>query len=80
MTKVLKTEENLKKCLCPTCPSYNTCAKDKSEMLFCSPEVGKSSCPFEKMGCICGACPVHMENNLKSFYYCMTASADRIEE
>lgn len=78
MTKVVKTDENLTKCSCPNCPSYNECAKGKDERLFCSS--GKSGCKFEMLGCICGSCPVHVENGLGSFYYCINGSADEIDK
>jgi len=77
MVKVEKTPENLKKCSCPKCPSYNECAERKLEKLFCAKEVGKSSCKFQMNGCICMSCPVHKENNLKAGYYCINGSAEQ---
>lgn len=79
MFRVEKTEANLNKCLCPGCPSYNDCAKEKAEALYCAGEVGKSECPFQMNGCLCGGCPVHMENNLTAGYFCINGSADEIE-
>ena len=80
MSKVEKNEDNLNKCSCPSCPSYNECTKGKAERLYCAGEVGKSSCEIKMNGCICGGCPVHMENDLKDFYYCINGSADEIED
>lgn len=75
MSKVEKNEANLDKCACPNCPSHNECAKEKMEKLYCSEEVGKSTCPFEMKGCLCGPCPVHTENDLKSGYYCINGTS-----
>ena len=74
MTKVNDTQENLQKCICGQCPSYNECMKGKSEGLYCAR--GKSSCEFEKKGCICGACPVTSEFNLDKLYYCEIGKAE----
>ncbi len=80
MPKVEKTENNLNKCVCPHCPSYNTCAETKAEKLYCAAAVGKSACTFKMNGCLCGGCPVHRENNLKAGYYCIHGSADEVDE
>ncbi len=79
MSKVEKNDANMGKCVCPSCPSYNDCARGKSEKLYCAGDVGKSSCAYQMNGCICSQCPVHMENNLMAGYYCMHGSADEIE-
>lgn len=42
-------------CICPTCPTYNDCASQLYERLFCV--LGKSeSCISEKKGCECPNC------------------------
>lgn len=71
MLAVEKNESNMKKCTCPECPSYNDCAKEKMEGLYCSAAVGRSSCEFQMNGCICGGCSVHTENSLSAGYYCL---------
>ncbi|MCE5215340.1 MAG: DUF2769 domain-containing protein [Methanobacterium sp.] len=52
-------EEEIKKlqkdCVCPICPTYDQCAKDKSEIIFCI--TGKSSCIEQEKGCMCPTCP-----------------------
>jgi len=68
MPKVPDTQENLQKCICGECPSYNQCMKDKMEGLYCAK--GKSACEFEKIGCLCVACPLTSEFNLDKLYYC----------
>ena len=80
MPKVIKNEVNIKKCICHNCPSYNECAKGKKEKLYCAEEIGKSVCAYNMNGCICGGCPVHMENNLKAGYYCIHGSADIVDK
>ena len=80
MSKVEKTEPNKKKCFCSNCPSYNECTKKNEETLYCAGDVGKSVCKINMNGCLCGGCPVHRENNLKSGYYCMNGSADQIDD
>jgi hypothetical protein len=80
MPKVEKVRENLEKCSCQGCSSYNDCARKKDAKLFCAEEVGKSACDFSMMGCLCEDCPVHEKNNLKAGYYCMHGSADYVDE
>lgn len=71
MTKVEKNESNMDKCTCGNCPSYNECAKGKTELLYCAEEVGKSSCEFQRKGCVCGSCPVQKDYGLNGGYYCL---------
>ncbi len=66
--KVPDTKENLMKCICMGCPSYDDCMKKKTEGLFCSR--GRSGCKIEEIGCICGECSLTSEYNLASLYYC----------
>ena len=74
MGKVAKNEENLGKCVCASCPSYDECMKNGKELLYCAEEAGKSACEVERKGCICGTCPVQIENGLVSGYYCVTGA------
>lgn len=74
MGSVQKNDENMQKCICGECPSYNDCTKEKMEGLYCSPEVGASDCDIEQKGCVCGACPVQTENGLTSGYYCVNGA------
>lgn len=80
MITVDKNKENLNKCICPTCPTYTQCSRDKEELLFCCGKPCKSSCDHQKNGCICGSCSVHSENSLGKYYYCMNGFQDRIEK
>ncbi len=68
-------EENADRCLCPTCPTHNECMKSNEERLFCSH--GKSKCDPEKRGCMCGNCPVWVQYELSSFYYCLEGAAKK---
>lgn len=80
MPKVANTQENIKKCACTECPSYNDCSRDKGVKLFCSDEVGKSICALAMNGCLCGPCAVHEENDLRAGYYCIHGSADEVDK
>ena len=60
-------------CICGGCPSYNECAKEKGEMLYCS--LGASpSCITEATVCICAGCPVTPKMGLKYQYFCTKGS------
>jgi hypothetical protein len=59
-------------CDCPTCPSYDKCAKSKDELLFCF--VGKSNCIDVDMGCLCPSCPITHSQGLKHQYHCLRGS------
>lgn len=65
------TNENMEKCFCKICPSYNRCMGDSKERLFCAK--GKSNCNIEKAACICETCPIDKEYNL-------TANLDLMEK
>lgn len=78
MLKVEKNENNVSKCLCPGCPTYNDCAREKNEKLFCAEALAGRTCSYEMNGCVCGDCPVHKENNLTALYYCAHGSAEEI--
>jgi hypothetical protein len=76
-TLSLMTEEELTKateadkavCVCPNCPSYNECAKENGELLYCI--LGKSPrCITEEVGCICPACQVWDKMDLTNEYFC----------
>jgi hypothetical protein len=56
-------------CICPTCPTYNSCAKNAKEGLFCA--LGKSfMCISEEKGCNCPTCPVKGKMGLKYMSFC----------
>ncbi len=80
MPKVQKNEVNISKCTCADCPSYNECARGKTEKLYCAEQVGKSECAYKMNGCICGQCPVHAEFDLKAGAYCIHGSADETDD
>lgn len=70
---VENTKENLAKCICGNCPSFNECMKGVAQALFCARE--KSSCDFDKKGCVCSGCPLTSENDLSSDYFCVSGVA-----
>ncbi len=57
------------KCICKGCPSWKDCGE---EIAYCF--TGKSKCIKVEQWCICAACPVTKEMNLKHNYYCMKGS------
>lgn len=60
-------------CACPGCPSYNSCAKNAKELLFCA--IGKSfMCISENKGCNCPSCPVTGQLGLKYSSFCTRSS------
>lgn len=65
-SKIPDNEENRKKCMCSSCPSYpHQCY---GEILFCGRTASK--CDIEAQGCICDTCPVYYEYELTGLYYC----------
>jgi len=66
-------EMEKKKCICPGCPTYNQCAKNGKELLFCA--TGKSfMCISDDKGCICPTCPVTPEYGMKYKDFCLKGS------
>lgn len=72
--RVPDTKENLERCLCKECPSYNACMKEGMQGLFCARQ--KTNCDFERQGCFCGRCPISTEYALNNFYFCDTGAAE----
>ncbi|HLM83745.1 MAG TPA: DUF2769 domain-containing protein [Candidatus Bathyarchaeia archaeon] len=69
MPKVDDNQENFAKCVCPNCPTYTECTREKGEKLFCGR--GESACPLVEKGCICGTCPVWDKYGLEKGYFCL---------
>ncbi len=66
-------EESNKLCTCPSCPTYNKCAKNAKEILFCA--TGKSfMCISDEKECICPTCPVTSAIGLKHTFFCTKGS------
>lgn len=60
-------------CMCISCPSYNGCAKDAEELLFCF--AGKSfNCISQEKECICKQCPTAATYGLSHIYFCIKGS------
>lgn len=56
-------------CVCPICPSFNRCARETGENIFCIS--GKSHCIETEKGCICPTCPFALKYRLgvmRNFY------------
>ena len=59
------------RCTVCTCPSWRECGEDGG---YCFPDIGKSKCITEELGCICGGCPVAKMMELKNIYFCTQGS------
>jgi len=57
-------------CVCPICPTFNQCANDVGENIFCIN--GKSKCIETEKGCICPTCPFALKYRLGVIhnFYC----------
>lgn len=71
--KVDDNDQNSGRCICPDCPTYNQCMRDKSQRLYCSR--GKTDCNPEPRSCLCGDCPVWAEYGLGGYYFCVEGAA-----
>ena len=70
-----KIEEYKGSCICPTCPTWNKCAENANEKLFCV--TGKSlDCIKELKGCMCPTCPLAISLDVGKIYnsYCLYGS------
>jgi hypothetical protein len=66
-------EANKKLCICEGCPTYNDCAREKKELLYCA--LGESpKCITEEVDCICPDCPITEKLGLKHDYFCTRGS------
>ncbi len=74
----MKAIEGLKsQCICPTCPTYNDCAKNANEKLFCALGNSFMCISFEKT-CICPTCPVASDLGLHYKSFC-TRGAEKAQ-
>jgi len=65
-----KVMELSKMCTCPSCPTYNECAKNSMESMYCNH--GTSfHCISENKGCLCPTCPVAKIQGLTHQSFCM---------
>ena len=62
-------EANKALCVCPTCPTYNICAKENDESFYCALG-GSTICITKESGCICPACPITEKMGLTNDYFC----------
>jgi len=60
-------------CICPACPSYNRCADENKELIYCV--TSKSQlCISEDRGCTCRKCLVMLELGLIYHDFCVKGS------
>ncbi len=57
-------------CVCPGCPTYNKCAEEEGELLYCLLDASPK-CITEEAGCICPACPITEKMSLTHEYFCI---------
>lgn len=82
MTGVADTEKNIQICKknCGTCPTYqfNHLGGEPPELLFCSRgATEKKQHEIKDEGCNCPSCPLFIENNLSSGWFCMHGTDGR---
>jgi len=71
--RMIATKANKSLCICPTCPTYNECAKDNDELLYCV--LGRSiTCLTKESGCICPACKITENLGLTKDYFCINGT------
>ncbi|WP_440951433.1 DUF2769 domain-containing protein [Methanosphaerula subterraneus] len=68
-----KIPELKSQCICPDCPTYNDCARNGTELLYCI-EGRSSTCITENLGCICPVCPLTSELGLLNLTFCLLGS------
>ena len=93
VTFVNKTQKNIERCLCLSCPSYSTSCKIKNAFqnqsrattsLENRTHYEKMFCAFEKSncihldkGCLCNKCLNFKEYNLSNCTYCLHTGGGR---
>ena len=73
MPHVEDTPANAEQCVCPDCPTYDSCMNGTAEALYCAR--GESTCEVESRGCTCPECPVWETHRLRDEYYCIEGAA-----
>jgi hypothetical protein len=61
------TNENMKLCICGTCPTFRH--SSLSGVIFCAR--GKAKEKVGQMGCACGNCQLCVTYGLKARYFCL---------
>jgi aldose sugar dehydrogenase len=64
------------KCICMRCPTYDECARNGKELIYCME--GKSKCKLQKYGCVCGSCPVEKLAGFTGSYFCISGKSPDI--
>ena len=74
----LTVEKYRSMCTCGACPTFDDCARGKSEALYCI--IGRSPCTLAPRGCLCPTCPVTPIMGLAKAYYCRSGSEKEIRK
>jgi hypothetical protein len=58
-------------CVCPMCPTYTDCAKNKDHNVFCITSKSEE-CITRELGCLCPTCPLAQNFKIGVMYnfYC----------
>ena len=76
---MMATKVSKSLCVCPNCPTYNECAKDNEELIYCV--LGKSiTCVTKESGCICPACKITEKMGLTKDYFCVYGTEKKQRE
>ncbi len=60
-------------CQCPDCTTYNECAKNTAERLYCV-VMRSPFCIDSRKGCLCQDCPVFEELKFRNTYHCLNGA------
>jgi len=75
--KVEDTQENLKMCVCPNCPTFKN--SQLSGGLFCAKgKATEEEIDILQAGCLCWDCIVFDKYNLELEYYCVRGKSAEI--
>jgi hypothetical protein len=70
------TEDNMKLCRCPSCPSYT--GTPLTGGFYCAK--GKAKEEVKKLGCICNYCPIFGKYGLKTGYFCVKGKSAEVSQ
>jgi len=70
------TEENMKLCICPDCPTYK--GSPLTGGFYCGK--GKTKDVIKTLGCICGKCPLKGKYGLRTGYFCFKGKSAEVPQ
>jgi hypothetical protein len=72
--RVEDNADNASRCLCPDCPTYDSCMGRADEKLYCGH--ARSDCDPTQRRCVCPDCPVWADHSLAATYFCTEGAAE----